>query len=401
MDPMDIAQGLSRFEGRAAGTDAERRAALWLREHLRGAGRDADVEAAWVRPQWPWLHAGHALVATAGGLLAIPQPLAGLLICAAALVSCALDLLGGYGLLRRLTPERATQNLVSGPTESTRSGARRVVRLVIVAGYDIPRGGVGRSSAASRMSAALQRVARGFAPGALGTVALAIAALTAIAAARLAGVDSRWLELGQLAPTLWLLGAAALLIDAGLARPGDGSGNAAAAAVSLALVAALDRAPPRHLAVELVLAGAGDGQSLGMRAFVRRRRRRYAPTGTAVLHVGECAQGRPAWCTVDGPLLPRRLHPRLTALAAEVAAAHPELGARPRRGHASGAAWRARLAGWPAITVGCVDEHGVPGAGGPVEPEAMRDALTFCRELVDALDADLGRRHRERQTSDR
>jgi len=157
MDPIEIAQGLSRFEGRTAGTDAERRAALWLRDRLRRAGRDADVETEWIRPQWSWVHAGHALIATVGGLLAILQPLAGLLVCAAALISCTLDLLGAYGLLRRLTPERATQNLVSGPTESTRSGAGRVVRLVIVAGYDLPRGGVGRGSAATRASAALQR----------------------------------------------------------------------------------------------------------------------------------------------------------------------------------------------------------------------------------------------------
>jgi hypothetical protein len=401
MDPIEIAQGLSRFEGRAAGTDAERRAALWLRERLRGAGRDAELETEWVRPQWPWVHAGHALAAVAGGLLAISQPLAGLLVCAAALISCGLDLLGGPGLLRRLTPERATQNLVSGPTESTRSGARRVVRLVIVAGYDTPRGGVGRSAAAARLSAALQRVTRGLAPGALGTVALAVAALTAIAAARLGGVESRWLELGQLVPSLWLLGAAALLIDAGLTRPGDGSGNAAATAVSLSLATALDRAPPRHLAVELILAGAADGPSLGMRAFVRRRRRRYAPTGTAVLHLNACARGRPTWWTVDGPLLPRRLHPRLASLAAGVAVEHPQLGARSRRGHSAEAAWRARLAGWPAITVGCVDEQGVPGAGGPPEPQAMRDTLAFCRELVDALDADIGRRAREHRPPDR
>jgi hypothetical protein len=395
MDPMEIAQGLSRFEGRAAGTDAERRAAQWLRQQMRAAGRDAVVEPEWVRPQWPWLHAGHALAATAGGLLSISRPLAGLIVCAAALVSCALDLLGGYGLLRRLTPERATQNLVSGPTESTRSGARRVVRLVIVAGYDAPRGGVGRGAAAARVSAALQRATRGWTPGALGTVALAIAALTALAAGRTAGVESRWLELAQLGPTLWLLGAAALLIDTGLARLGDGAGNAAAAAVAIALARALDRAPPRHLAVELVLAGAGDGPSLGMRGFVRRRRRRYAPAGTAVLHLSACARGRPAWWKVDGPLAPRRLHPRLVALAGEVAAEHPVLGARPRRGHTGEAAWRARLAGWPAITIGCVDEHGAPGVSGPIEPQAMRDALVFGRQLVDALDADIGRRRRE------
>lgn len=402
MDPKEIAFKLAEFEGRAPGTDSERRAALWLARRLRSMGREADLETEWVRPQWPWVHALHVTLGVVGALVALSSPLAGLVIVAIALASAALDQLGVAHVLRRLTPERATQNVVSGPTAATRSGAQRMVRLVIVGHYDAPRGGIVRRRGGRRAAALLQRATRGLLPGALGTIPLALLLLLAVAVARLAGVEARWLDAVQLVPTLTLLIALGGLMDVGLSQPGPGAGESASgAAVAMALAAALDRAPPHHLAVELVLAGAGAGPSLGMRSFVRRRTRRYAPESTAVLHVAACGHGRPAWWTVDGPFLPRRLHPRLAELCAEVAGERPDLGARPHRGHGSGAAWRARLAGWPAITIGCLDPDGlVPEVGRPtdtpdrLDARSMRAALELCRRVVERLDADLGRRRR-------
>jgi hypothetical protein len=340
----------------------------------------------------------------AGSLIALAQPLAGLAILVVAAVSASLDLLGSGHLLRRITPERATQNLVSPPTPATASGAQRIVRLVIVGHYDAPRGGLVRRRGLRRLAALAQGLGRGYLPGALAIIPLALLWLGGVAAARAAGVEARWLDVIQLLPTLVLLAALALLVDSGLSRVGPGAGDpASGAAVALALAAALDRSPPRHLAVELVLAGAGDGPSLGMRGFVRRRRRRYVPESTAVLHLSACGRGQPVWWTVDGPLASRRLHPRLTALCAQVAREHPSLGARPHRGHGSGAGWRARLAGWPALTIGSLGRDGlVPDAGRDtdtperVDPRAMRDVLAFARELVDRLDADLGKRFARR-----
>jgi hypothetical protein len=397
---MDVVTGLAREAGRAPGSDAERRAALWLERKVRAAGREVDTEVEWVRPRWAWLQGLHATLGVAGGLLALSRPLAGTALAAVALLSALSEALGAGTPLRRVTPERATQNLVSPPTAATRSGAQRLVRLVIVAHYDAPRAGLARRRALRRPGAFVQRLARGRLPGALGAVVVAVALVAAVSAVRLGGVDARWLDVAQLVPTLGLLLALALLVDLGLAPAGPGAGEpASGAGVAVALAASLDRSPPRHLAVELVLAGAGDGPSLGMRAFVRRRRRRYVPEATAVLHVAACGAGRPRWWTVDGPLVPRRLHPRLAELCADAAAARPALGAAPHRGHGFGAAWRARLAGWPAITVGCLDPQGLaPRAGTAadtperLEPRSMLDALAFCRDLVDRLDADLGRR---------
>ena len=82
MDPVEIAAGLAEFEQRAPGSDSERRAALWLRRRLREVGREAVLEPAWVRPQWPWVHSIHAALGLAGAVVAAFQPLAGIIILA-------------------------------------------------------------------------------------------------------------------------------------------------------------------------------------------------------------------------------------------------------------------------------------------------------------------------------
>ena len=400
MDPSEIVSDLSAIPGRGPGTEGEREAARWLQRRLRDAGREADLEAHWVRPQWPAVHALHAAVGVVAGVVAVYEPLIGLVCAALAFVSCVLDLLGLAHLGRRITPERGTQNVVSAPTAATAGGRERIVRLVIAAGYDAPRQGLARRDSLRRMAARAQRLARGRLPGALGGLALALAAITAIAALRLAELEPPWLDAAQLIPSAWLLLALALLVDAGLSSHSPGAAEpASAAAVAIALALALDRSPPRRMGVELVLAGAGAGPSLGMRGYVRARRGRWRPEATVVLGLEACGHGHPRWWTADGPLLPLRFHPRLRALCEEVARDEPRLQAAPLRGHGLTAAFRARLAGWPAIAIGARDSHGiVPGAGQAsdvadrVDPKAMDATLEFCLALVDRLDADLAQR---------
>jgi hypothetical protein len=400
MDPKAIVTGLARVAPRGPGTDAERRAARWLAQVLRqDLGREVETETVWVRPQRAAVLALHAAAGVAASVLAASAPAVGLGVAAAALLSWTLDQLGWAHLGRRLTPERATQNLVSPPTAATGSGGRRTVRLVIAAAYDAPRAGLARHERVRRLVARARGLTGGRLPGAAAGVALALAAVTGLAGARLGGVDAGWLGAVQLVPTVALLLALGLAVDAGLARTGPGAGDpASGAAVALALAAELDRNPPRHLGVELVLAGAGEGPSLGMRGYVRARRRRWRPEATAVLGVAACGRGRPCWWVSDGPLVPLRLHPRLRELAAAVAAEEPRLGARPHRGHGAGAAWRARRARWPAIAVGCLEDDAWPPASGTagdtperVDPAAMAAALELGLALVHALDEDLAR----------
>ena len=398
MEPIDIATGLARFPGRAPGTDSERRAARWLGEVLAAAGRETRFETHWVRPHWPLVHALHAALGVTASLVSVASAPAGLAVAGAALLSLALDGLGLVHLVRRVTPERATQNVVSPPTAATASGRERIVRLVICAHYDAPRSGLVFREGVRRAVASAQGAAGGRLPGPLAWLALALALVAAAAGARLGGAGGTGLDVLQLLPTLGLLAALALFVDVALSSPVPGAAEpASGAAVAIALARALDLAPPRRLAVELVLAGAGDGPSLGMRQFVRARRGRWRPEATAVLQVGACARGTPRWWVSDGPLVPLRLHTRLVALAGEVAAEERHLQAAPRRGRGPGAAWRARVAGWPAIAVGCREDPAWPRGARQstdlperLDPAAMRASLELGLALVAALDEDLG-----------
>lgn len=400
MDPKAIVTGLARVAPRGPGTDAERRAARWLATMLRDdLGREAQVETVWVRPHHAAVVALHAGAGVAASVTAVWQPAVGLGIALAALVSWVLDGLGVAHLGRRLTSARATQNLVSPPTAATRGGRERIVRLVITAPYDAGRDGLARREPLRRAVARARAATGGRLPGAGSFLALLLASVAALAGLRLAGSHSTWVGALQLAPTVGLLAGLALAADSALSRIGPGAGDpASGVAVAVALAAALDREPPRHLGVELVLAGAGEGPALGLREFIRARRRRWRPEATAVVHLAACGRGRPRWWVSDGPVVPQRLHPRLLDLAQDVARDEGHLGARPYRGHGTTGAWRARRVRWPAIAIGCLEDDAWPRDSHTeldtperVDPRAMQDALAFALALVRELDDDLAR----------
>jgi hypothetical protein len=391
MDPVRTVRALGAFEGRGPGTDSERRAALWIVDRLGQAGRDVRLETVWVRPHWPAVHAIHATLAAAASALSVASPVAGLALGLAVAVSFAGDLTGAFFLVRRLTPERATQNLVS-----TARGDGKQVRLVVCAALDAPRAGAAGRAPWSTLYARLRR-SLGF-PPALTVLFVASILIAAFAAARLAGAEGTALGAGQLVPTLVLLTGVAVLVDLALSDASPGAGAASAAAVALALTAELDARPPRNLAVELVIAGAGQGPALGMRSYVRARRKRVRAQELAVLALEPAGAGTPRWWTHDGPLVPVRLHPQLVATAEACARDEPSLGARPLRGGGVTHAYPPRRARWPAIAIGCLDElDRSPHAGTDedtpehVDPAAMDAALTLCLSLVGRLDARLDR----------
>jgi len=387
----EIVTALAAVSGRGACTDAERRACALLRDRLRARGRPARLEPHWVRPQWPAAWAAHAALGVVGSLLSVLLPAVGLAVLAVTLVSYALDLTGRAHLLRALFPRRATQVVVSEP-----AGPHAPVRLVIAAAVDAPRTGALFADRYVRAEARARRTLRGHLSSPPAALAVLLLVLTALAGARLAGAGGQALGAVQLVPTALLLIAAGGLIDIALSSPSPGANaDASAVAVALALAEALDAAPPRNLDVELVLAGAGDGRALGMRAYVAARRRARRPEDVAVLALGPCGAGRPRFHLTEGLLLPLRLHPRLIALARRAAAAEAHLGATPAvRGLT--AALPARTARWPAIGISCLDAHDRPPRARQrsdtpdnVEPAAIQAALELCLALVAALDADL------------
>ncbi len=391
----DTVAALTAFEQRGAGTDAERRAAVWLARELRTPARDAAVETFWCRPNWALAHAWHVALAVAGSLLAVDSPQIGAAMLVIALVSVCSDALTGISPGRRLTPERASQNVVSHF-----GGQPRPVRLIITANYDAGRTGLAYRPGPRSFAARLRQLAGDGAltPGWLGWLALSFAWLIIVAALRWGGATGTPIGVAQLLPTAALVLALALLLELAGAQYGPGAGdNASGVGVALALTRALDVAPPRRLTVEVVLQGAGDGAMIGLRRYLRRRRRELGPANVIVLGIAACAAGMPRWWTSDGALIPVRYSRRLAGLARHVAGPRATLGAGPHRGRGITPALPARLAALPALTIGCLDSAGLtPRSHQPSDrPEALDRASTdalleLALTLVDAIDAELG-----------
>ena len=233
------------------------------------------------------------------------------------------------------------------------------ITLIITAAVDRARSGRGRR----------------FPGGVLRWSLPALVAVLGCCIVRAAGVDATWVGAVQLLPTLVLLAALLALLDEAVADPADD--DRAAVDAALALTAELDAAPPEHLAVAVVLAGAGGAQSAGLRAWLRGRRRRgLAPSDIALLHLEPVPDAEPGWWARDGVVVTSALHPQLVRAAQAASDAEPGLGARTRRVPRGTAAAVARAGGWPAIAVGIGDAE-----------TGTRFAATLVREL----DAELGR----------
>ena len=318
-----------------------------------------------------------------------------------ALVSILADALTGVSPGRRLTPERASQNVVAIPTAQPR-GDHDPIHLIITANYDAGRAGFAYRRSFRRASAAIRRATFGLTLGWLGWLSLTIAALLALAILRIAGHHSEAIGAIQLAPTIVLVLALALLLELATADPGPAAGdNGTGVAVAMELARALDAAAPRHVAVELVLQGAGDGEGIGLRQYLRAHRHERKPADTIVLGIAACAAGTPRWWISDGPLVPLRYARPLKALCADLAGEEPGLGARPHAGRGAAPAFPARLFRRPAISIGCLGPEGlVPRSHRPddvaaqIEPHALDAAVQFGLMLVDEIDAWLAENRR-------
>lgn len=386
--PAATVAALAAIPGRAPGSDAERRAALALADRLRAAGRSPELEAAWVRPQWALAHGVGLGLAVAGSLVAADAPWPGFALVFAALAGLGLDLAGRAYPLRLLTQRRATQNVVAADPRGAHPD--RPVTLILTAGYDAGRLGLGYRPTVRAVADRLPR------PYLLAIVLLGLL-LVLVAARAIQSAPPDWLGVAQIVPTALLAVGAVVLFDIALAPTGPAANdNGSGVAAVLALAAELDARPPRALGVEVVLAGAGEGPALGVRAYVRARRRTVAPEAVAVLNVAACGRGSIRWWTSDGPLLPLPFHPALIAACATAAAERPEADAAPLRGRGTSGARPARVARWPAITVGCVGERGYPPAShtrrdtvDAVDAATIDGTVAFCAAAVRALDASL------------
>jgi hypothetical protein len=400
----EIAGSLTSFADRGVGTDSERRAAVWLAEEIRRPGvRQAELHTFWCRPNWAMAQAWHAGLGLAGSLVSVASPQAGAAVLLVALLCVLADATFAVSPGRRLTPEHASQNVVS-PATPRRAGELPRIRLILTANLDAGRQGLVYRAGLRRPCARLRRATGGRAPGWAAWLALALVWALVTALLRANGTHETAVKIAQLVPTVGLVIALALLLElaASMWSPAAGD-NASGVAVAIVLSRALDALPPANLAVELVLSGAGDGQDLGLRKYLRAHRRSYRPADTVVLGIGPCGAGSPVWLRSDGSLIPLSYASALQRLCRQTALQDPELSLRELRARGTSPAQAARQSGLPAIVLAARDgegliprSHQADDTAEALAPETMELTLRAGLELVDAIDAYLA----ERQSAD-
>jgi hypothetical protein len=377
MRPVETIATLARFEQRGAGTDSERRAASWLAKEIETKSREVRIEPFWCRPNWALAHAWHAALGLGGSLLIEVDSRVGGALVLVALLSLIADAATGISLGRRFTREHASQNVVSA------GGRGDNVHLIVTANYDAGRAGLVTRARVRRAATEAANAVGRWTPGWLGWLAIALAWVLAVAILRLGGHRGTVIGVAQLIPTVGLVLALALLLEQASARFGSADeDNSSGVAAALALVKALDAAPPRHLNVDLVLQGAGDGDGIGLREYLRRHSaERHAPN-TVVLGIARCGHGNPFWLETDGRLVPLAYFKELRRLCKSIAGEDPGLKAKGVRGRGSTPSLPARVRRLPAIGLGA------SGAG----DDAVDLVVEFGLLLVEAIDAYVARR---------
>jgi hypothetical protein len=396
---MEVIRKLCSFEGRRAGTDAERRAANWLAERLREGGRRVAVEPTYVHPQYGLVHAFHCTLGFAGSLVAIVQPAVGFALVLAAAVSMYLDLNGRFYLARRLFFRRASQNVVARG-----KSPNAPARLFICAHYDAARtGALFRPKRVARASRLAARLPFPIAPFRILFWSLAL--LLPILGARMAGIDSNLISLLQLFPTLILLVGVFMLTDIELSDVVPGANdNASGVATAVSLAEKLDSDPPENLDVWVVLTGAEECQTEGMRSFIRSHRKSLDSDSTYFVVLDAVGGGGVRYEEGEGLAVTYELDRRLVQLCAAIAAADREgddrFAAKPLRHGFATDALPARVAKFRAIAITCLNDGSILPANyrrpedvpKRIDQRALDRAHDFTLELVRALDRDVGRR---------
>lgn len=363
MDVFLEAERLAGFRGRAAGTDAERRAAEHLAARLRRLGRDAAVEPIRARPAVVLPHLVHALLGIVGSVLSVHVPIAGAALVLLAALSAFGELSSSFFLARLLTGTRASQNIVS-LEDGGKPG-----RLILVAHYDAARGGGLFEGRFARWPA---------------VSFWSLLVIVACTIPRLFGVDASWLTAIQFVPTVVLIATVPLLVDAGLANVGEGDNRNASGVATVLRLAERYGNSLEHFDLDVVLTGSGTPQPFGMRRWLRRHRYDLDPQATAVVCVDTVGAGTAHYATTEGLLFPPRYHPSLVSLAEDTETA------TPYKSRELSDAYAARSAGLPAIRVSARPDRGDPPEAS--NTDALARSYDFLCEMIERIDAEIGPR---------
>ena len=391
IDPLREIEELVRFEGRWPGTDAERRAAAHLVERLRALGREAELEPTRIRPGYPLTHVVHALLGIVGSVVAVSHPLIGVVLVLVAATSTFGDLTGSFFLVRRLTPERASQNVVSRED----SGGAKPGLLVVSAHYDAARTGAVFGRRVLERRAVLSKLIR----RPIGPFALFFWSLVAIllcCLVRLIGLHPLPVTVVQFLATVVLIVAVPLLADIALSDVVPGANdNGSGVATVLRLAQRFGGANLlEHFELMVLFPGAEEGFLLGMRAWLRRHKKDLDPSSTIFLNLDTVGHGTVRWQRKSGFVFPLSFHPTLVELCEELG---EERGARGVVARSIADAYSARSAGYPAISIACLNAmdyvpnyHQHSDTPEHVDPDALDRAFDFCVDLIELIDERIG-----------
>jgi hypothetical protein len=375
VDAMREIEDLVAFEGRAPGTDAERRAAVHLERRLRDLGRDAESEPTSIHPNYAVTHALHALIAIVGSVLSVTAPLAGAALVLVATVSAFGDLSGTFLLVRRLTGRRASQNVTS--TE----GGDKPGLVILCAHYDAGRGGALRSPrAVERRAVAGRLLRRGLGP--FEPFFWSMLVILVCTTVRLAGLEGTPLTIVQFIPTVVLIACIPLLVDIALSDVQRGANDNASGVATVLRLAERYGGRLEHFDVWVVLPGGDDALLAGMRAWIRGHKRELDPERTVFVNVQGVGTGSVRWIEKEGAVAAMRYHPTLVELSEGIG---DGAGITSRE---TTSALAARAAGFPAITITARNALGY--ARERVDPDALEESYEFCGALLERLDASIG-----------
>jgi hypothetical protein len=229
MDALSEIEALVAFEGRWAGMEGEQLAAGHLAARLRSLEREAEVEPAEVRPDYPLAYVLHILLALAGGAASMRRPRLGVAALLGAIVSPFGDSNARFHLLRRLTKRALTHNVLSREQEG------KAGTLILLAHYDAAKTGRLFDPQALERRVRLGR-RLGLDIGLFEPFTWSLLGLLALALLRAAGVPRRVLSAARIPPMLILAAHIPLLLEVRGSPPVPGAAdNASGVATVLRL----------------------------------------------------------------------------------------------------------------------------------------------------------------------
>ena len=380
----DLIDRIVSFGPRLPGREADRKTTQLISSELHAYGRPADLEEIRVRPAWHLTHAIHAGLAVAGTLISSTASEAlGVVILLVAAVSAYGDLTGRYYIVRFLMPRRRTANVTSAPSREDSAA-----RVILTANHDAPRSGLlwvrrRRSGPPRRRRRLLASLA-----GPVDIFFWTVMAALVAALARLGLADSTALDVVQFALAAVLLTYVMLFVDAAISDVSPGaSTNASGVSALIEVGRRLQERAPENIETWIVFPAAKEGLSLGMRAWLKEHGDEIDPRDTFFVNVDTIGHGDVHHVTADGYALVFRSDQRLVRLC-------EELGSRPHVWRIGTDATQAAMAGFPSITICCLDAHGrfpefhrTTDTSQRLEPEAVERATDFVEGVVRRLDA--------------